>query len=693
MTTAPPAPSSSPVPAWLALLMATVVVAGCGGGGGGGGSSPPVAGPAPAPVPAPPPAPAPPPPAGNTPTIATAQPGDVLSYARRVLEARGPQAGGGSAVFQNPFVLSTSGTVSNTGTTVQEAGVDEDDLIKTAGDRIYTLLPQAYGGVVEPATSLVPFARLQLHRLDSSGLPQRLAEVALGSEEAGSTYSHGLMLAGSVPRLAVLAETLQLGPPWGPCEGAQVCLTTLLPYPTMAPRVHLQLFDVSAAGAPPAPQKISFDGRLIGTRLIGNMLYVVASHQPPLAFDALPATAGADERSAALAALTVDKLLPKISVNGGAAAPLVAETDCWLQPDNKSPIVQVTTVTAIDLAANGYPRSSRCFVGGTEALYMSPAHLYLATTRHEVRTQGDRALYDSQMRTDIHKFAISGSSIAYRASGSVAGHLGWERSKAAYRMSEHNGDLRVLSFTGNTGWMSVGDAPAVAPSPATLTVLREGMGSSGGTLQALATLPNSQRPAALGKPDEQVYAVRFLGARAYVVTFRQVDPLYVLDLTDPADPRTAGVLEVPGFSDWLFPVGDGLLFGVGRDVDASSGVVRAVKVALFDVQNAAQPRLLQSHNFGAPGSYTALDHSPHGLAQQVRGDTLRLALPMVLTDGLVGGSQRTLQRFEINGSTRQWQVLPAQPLASGWDIGNTRAAFTSGQVHVLDGSELKTWAW
>ncbi len=658
--------------------MAVVAVAGCGGGGG--------SGPAPAPAPAPPPA-------GNAAAIATAQPGEVLGYARRVLEARGPQAGGGSAVFQSPFVLSTSGTVSNTGTTVQEAGVDEDDLIKAAGDRIYTLLPQAYGGVAEPAASAPPFARLQLHRLDGSGLPQRLAEVALGTDEAGSTYSHGLVLAGSVPRLAVLAETLQFGPSWGWCEAGQACLTTLLPYPSMAPRVHLQLFDVSAAAAPPAPQRLSFDGRLIGSRLVGNTLYVVASHQPQLAFDALPATATAAERSAALAALTVDKLLPTISVNGGPAAPLVAETDCWLQPANASATVQVTTVTAIDLAAEGYPRSSRCFVGGSEALYMSPAHLYLATTRHEVRIQADRALYDSQMRTDIHKFAISGSSIAYRASGSVAGHLGWERSKAAYRMSEHNGDLRVLSFTGSIGWLSVGDINAVAPSPATLTVLREGMGSSGGTLQTVATLPNSQRPAAIGKPNEQVYAVRFLGSRAYVVTFRQVDPLYVLDLADPADPRTAGVLEVPGFSDWLFPAADGLLFGVGRDVDAGTGAVRAVKVALFDVQDATRPRLLESRNFGAAGSHTALDSSPHGLAQQVRGDTLRLALPMVLHDGRGGAPQRTLQRFEVNGGTRQWQVLPALALASGWDVGTTRSVFTGEHLQVLDGSGLETFGW
>ena len=97
--------------------------------------------------------------------------------------------------------------------------------------------------------------------------------------------------------------------------------------------------------------------------------------------------------------------------------------------------------------------------------------------------------------------------------------------------------------------------------------------------------------------------MRFVGDRGYLVTFRQVDPLYVLDLSDPADPRSAAVLEVPGFSDWLFPLDGGLLFGVGKDADAT-GRQQGVKVALFDVRDAANPRVLDSRRYGQPGSST-----------------------------------------------------------------------------------------
>lgn len=651
-------------------LVAAALLAACGGGGGGTDAGTP-------------------PPVHNDAAIATARSGELLGYVRQRLQERGPQ--GAVADLANApgwfqTTVSASGNVSRSGTVVQEAGVDEENLLKTDGTRLYALQPLASTG--QPGSA---YARLQVYAPGVAGRPQPLGQATLTSGDGAWMVTRGLLIADDLPRLAVVAESTAGG--FGePCPPGMACLTALLPYVPQQPRLHVHLLDAAQPAALPTPERLEIDGRLIGSRQIGRMLYLVASHVPQLAFDQLPASASMADRQAALDRLTAADVLPEVRVNGGPAQPLVAETDCWLQPANASNQVAVTTVTAIDLGSPAWARTSRCFVGGTEALYLSPASLYLATTRQDVQTLASgRVAFAPEMRTDLHKFAIAGSSIAYRASGSVNGHLGWDRERAPYRLSEHQGDLRVLTFTGTLGWLSAADAGSVAPSPATLTVLREGANA---TLQTLATLPNAQRPAPIGKPGEQVHAVRFAGDRAYVVTFRQVDPLYVLDLTNAADPRTAGELQVPGFSDWLYPLDGGLLFGVGKDA-SDRGEVLGVKVALFDVRDAARPTLLDSRRFGSRGSVTALDYSAQGLALQAAGATTRLALPMLLTQANgIGPPLQQLQRFEVDGAARSLAVRPAFDLGSGWaDISGARGLLLGKQLHLLRDGGLQTWDW
>ena len=82
---------------------------------------------------------------------------------------------------------------------------------------------------------------------------------------------------------------------------------------------------------------------------------------------------------------------------------------------------------------------------------------------------------------------------------------------------------------------------------------------------------------------EQVHSVRFLEDLAYVVTFRQIDPLYAIDLSEPRTRRVLGELKIPGFSEYLHPLGDGLLLGVGREVDPATGIDQGLKISLFDV--------------------------------------------------------------------------------------------------------------
>jgi hypothetical protein len=650
-----------------AALLAGLWLAGCGGGSGTPEAAP-----------------------RNESAIAPASAAEVVGYVRGRLQARGPQGGAVFDVAGGPAWLATAttttGVVTRTGTLVQEAGVDEDDLLKTDGQRLYTLQPMTQEGKAG-----APFARLAIYNRDGAGRPTFEAEALLDGGDSSWTSTRGMLLAPEAKRVAVLAEAASFGLDFPDCPPGTACIAALLPYRPLAAQLHVQLLDVSRPQALPRPERLLIDGRLVGSRLIGNTLFLVAVHTPSLAFDRLPPDATDAQRKAALDALTLADLMPRISVNGGASQPLVDSGECWLQPANPSTQVSITTLTTIDLGAPGNPRISRCFVGGTEALYMSPQAIYLATTRNEVQTLQGRPFFVPEMRTDIHKFGVAGGRIDYRGSGSVNGSLGWDRERTPYRMSEHDGDLRVVSFTGSTGWISAADAGSVAPSPATLTVLRER--SSDASLQVVATLPNSRRPEPIGKAGEQVYAVRFLGPQAYVVTFRRTDPLYVLDLTDPADPKRAGELQVPGFSDWLFPLDGGLLFGVGKDASAD-GRVQGVKVALFDVRDAANPRLLDSRNYGAPGSSSALDYSAHGLSLQVVDGVTRLALPLQLLPAGQGFVQQQLQRFEVDRTARSLRALAPIELGNGWaDLASVRSLQLGEQLYHLRDGKLLSWDW
>ena len=646
-----------------------VVLAACGGGGGG--ATDPVVD-------------------GNKSALSASKPGELTSFVQgklRTLNAQGRLASSSSNFTSDgipPSAMSPSPTAGaaaplpRSGTLVQEDGVDEADLIQTDGSFLYTVQPQAGAG-----------NQVAVYERATDGRAVARANLVLPTDGASSVNTDGMVLSADQRTLAVISQH------WTNTPGNIICpevCTTIAPQ-WMSSSVNVQRVDVSNPAAAAAGERISIDGFLVDSRRIGDSLYVVTSHRPVLGAEQLPATATSAERDAAIARLTAADLLPRMRRNAGAPEPLLADTDCYVQTANASNSVQFTTVTVFDLKSATLARSSRCFVGGSEAVYMSLGNLYIATTRWSYPTGAANLVFPSDILTDIHMFALAGSTVNYRGTGSVDGHLGWDGQKKSYRLSEHNGDLRVLTFTGSFGWFTLQDAQSVAPSPAKLTVLRER--SSDQTLQAVATLPNTARPAHIGKSGEQVYAVRFLGDRAYVVTFRRTDPLYVLDLSNPADPKTVGEVEVAGFSDYLFPLPNNLLLGVGRDAD-TSGRVTGVKVALFDVANPAAPTQRSAVTLGSAGSATALDSSRHGLNLLVQNNVARVALPVTLARTPYADWQHGLQKFEVDTTAR---TLRAVGLAG--PVDNTaqaplwleRSVQIGDTVYYLNNGVLNGYAW
>lgn len=662
--------------AWASLLGALLLAA-CGGGGGGDTTTPP--------------------PGERSQALAVSQPGELAAYVQdrlRRREAAGLGGGGisGDVIFAAAGAAATAAPAARSGTTLQEAGVDEPDLLQSDGHVLYTLQP------AQVTVGGTPMTELALYTRDAAGRAVPGPKLSLPAEGAGSQEAAGMVLDESAGVLGVVLQRW-----YRTDDGGIVCIdvcpagaATLLPY-WFRSAVTVQRVDVRDPAAPAAGQTVTIDGTLVASRRVGDRLLLVTSYLPRLPVDAVPGTPNSPERQAAIARTTAADVLPRMRRNGGAAATALRDTDCWTQPANASTDLSVTTITVLDLRAPDLAPKSRCFVGGSNALYMTPGSLYLATSRWEMPAAVGAALvYPSGFRTDVHKFAFSAAGdVSYRASASVPGHLGWNPSYNSYRFSEWNGDLRVITFTGSFGWIVEGDATAgtTPPSPATLTVLREKSGDA--TLQTLATLPNAAHPEPLGKPGEQVRAVRFAGSRGYVVTFRQIDPLYVLDLADPAAPRVAGALEVPGYSDQLFPLSDTLLLGVGRDV-TTAGRMGGVKVALVDVADPAHPQERSTMTLGNAGSYTALDGSPHGLNWLVDGRVARLALPVALTDTPYTGTVRGLQRFEVDLAARTLRTRPMLGATgapySPW-VDQERSLQIGAQVYYLQKQQLATYDW
>lgn len=201
-------------------------------------------------------------------------------------------------------------------------------------------------------------------------------------------------------------------------------------------------------------------------------------------------------------------------------------------------------------------------------------------------------------------------------------------------MSEHNGDLRVLAS--QFDWNSEDFVDHQ------LYILRES--ATERALEVISTLPNSSRPDEIGKPNEALYGVRFLGDVAYAVTFEQIDPLYAIDLSDPADPFIAGELEVTGFSEFLHPVSDDLLLGLGRSAEGG------IKLELFDVSDIAQPLSRGNAVIGGRGSFSEALYNRHAFTYQadVNGvDRFTIPAQVYAEDGSWTFLGAALYLFEI----------------------------------------------
>lgn len=190
-----------------------------------------------------------------------------------------------------------------------------------------------------------------------------------------------------------------------------------------------------------------------------------------------------------------------------------------------------------------------------------------------------------RQKTFISKIAVSGSQIDYKGQGSVAGSL-----LNQFSMDEHNGYFRVATTVGEVWNGNSRNNVYVLDSELKQT----------GKLEDLA-------------PGEKIYSARFMGDRLYLVTFKKVDPLFVIDLSNPSDPKVLGKLKIPGYSDYLHPYDETHIIGIGKEaVEASEEEAgqrnlnfawyQGIKLSLFDVSDVGNPKEISKFNIGDRGT-------------------------------------------------------------------------------------------
>lgn len=585
----------------------------------------------------------------------------------------------------------TSSQTSFSTTNTQESAVDEADRLKTDGDYLYT--------------SSINKPEINIFQADSNAT--KVATYTLDTLNPDQSTLSGLYLRSTAQQLLAISDDgVQNFPMWDMWFG---------PNYWQDRKTEVFSLDISDQSAPEQTNKLTLDGQLISSRRIGSTLYLATRHTPTV--DGLIISPGSTSELSSNKSLinqsSISEMLPTYQLNDGNKQALFSASDCFISGYDQSSQLQssVISLLAIDLdTATPTPRG-HCYVGDAETVYASSEALYLATTRYSYTNENGVAIYNGQPSTEIHKFSLDSNIPEYRGTGSVEGHLGWQQDLKPFRMSEHDDVLRVITYTGSRA-----DSDS---SPAHLYTLQEN--SENATLDILGTLPNDARPAPLGKPGEQVYATRFIGERAYLVTFRMTDPLYIVDLSDPADPFIASELEINGYSDYLHPVGENYLLGIGKDAIASTEAgdgrgawYQGVKLSLIDISDATAPFEKQQIILGKRGSETAVSHTHHALTSLLKGDSMELAIPVSIHETLYNGpsantsedpsyyynwTRDELYRLSINTVTGAIEVLPAieserQPVDGeyyySWEWPHDRSAIIDDTVYYLQNDNVLT---
>jgi len=334
-------------------------------------------------------------------------------------------------------------------------------------------------------------------------------------------------------------------------------------------KTYIKVYDISDRESPKIKRDISLEGNYFDSRMIGDYVYIIINQ---------PIYYRPEEEIKIPEIKTENEIKP------------VCGCDDIYYFDIPDYSYRLTTIVSINTQNDNEELKTKSFLTGyTQNIYVSLNNIYLTHTTSKYHIMPKIETTPTE-KTFIHKISIKDGRIEYKTQGEVPGYV-----LNQFSMDEYKGYFRIATTTGH-----VARTAEQATSKNHVYVLDENLNIIGKE-ENLA-------------PGEKIYSARFIRDRGYLVTFRKIDPLFVIDLSKPYEPKILGKLKIPGYSDYLHPYDENHLIGIGKETVAAEegdfSWYQGVKISLFDVSDVTKPKEISKYEIGDRGtdSYALRDH-------------------------------------------------------------------------------------
>jgi len=593
--------------------------------------------------------------------------------------------------------VSTSRNYSQTIT--QELGVDESDIIKYDGEKLFVLTTQTPTDFTQSKSDKADFTSPGFYYPEEQII--RVLEKQ-PNKELIQTHTLSFVDTNNDIRQSEIYITdnkvITIG------KSAELMYFDQRSiYVSGAPKFSIDLHELENTGQTLPSFTFTGDGRLLSSRRIGDKIILISSFANTPNVPLATSDVQKAEVLSTIKELDIFDFLPQYSLeqNGQLMnGALVNANSCFI-PENQSlkdGTLGLVTITSLDINdPNNF--SSICVNGWFDDVYVSAQDIFLYAT-----TEGFSTSNQPQNSTVVHHFELNPEGKSqYNGTAFARGTVGWQNPQLRFKQEGENLFLVTTEFT----------ADVADRFDHYLSVFS--LNANDRELRKIGQLPDLQSSIEIGKPNEDITAVRFFDNKVYIVTFERIDPLYVIDLSNPARPLIQGELEMPGYSSYLHPLNENYVLGIGQNIDpnrfleppnsqtmSEEAIQEGTKIALFDVSGI--PRIVNEYVFPESGTpaefsykaltYLAKSETEHWFAVPIQTYTYTINAEGLYED--TGSTFMALFSADLEGKGRllnPGNVAPDFTSDDGYGNYNDRAVIDEETIYYVHHGKVWRSSW